>query len=99
MRELFAVDRERQVAWVAEASGSELSRTIVEPLKPPSTFWAKPEAAPPPHEPPSPPPPVDFSLAAGRRPRDRRRVSLTLAAIAIVFVLAMAVVVVAVQMR
>jgi eukaryotic-like serine/threonine-protein kinase len=98
MRELFAEDRERQVAWVAEASASEPSRTIVEPLKQPSTFWAKPEAAPPPRVPASVPPAV-FASAAPRSPRDRRRASLTIAAIAIVFVVAMALVLVAVQMR
>jgi hypothetical protein len=44
MRELFAEDQARQVAWVAEASGQELWRRVDEPLKPRSTFWAGEEA-------------------------------------------------------
>ncbi len=40
MRELFAEEQAKQVSWVAEASGPEPSRSIDEPLKPPSTFWA-----------------------------------------------------------
>jgi eukaryotic-like serine/threonine-protein kinase len=58
MRELFAEDQARQVAWVAEASGPEPSRRSDEPLKPPSTFWVGDEApagvTAGPHEPGAP---------------------------------------------
>jgi serine/threonine protein kinase len=39
MRELFAEDRARQVAWVAEASQPGATRQL-EPLRRPSTFWS-----------------------------------------------------------
>jgi serine/threonine protein kinase len=45
MEELFATDQARQVAWVAEVSAPELSEAVVEPLKPPSTFWVNDDAA------------------------------------------------------
>jgi serine/threonine protein kinase len=44
MRELFAEDHKRQIAWVEEASGPEASRTFGQPLKPPSTFWTAEDA-------------------------------------------------------
>ncbi len=45
MRELFADDQQRQVSWVADASGPEPTRTFGAPLKRPSTFWAGDEDA------------------------------------------------------
>jgi serine/threonine protein kinase len=45
MRELFAQDRARQAAWVAEASAPDGPRGL-EPLKPPTTFWNEQDAAP-----------------------------------------------------
>jgi serine/threonine-protein kinase len=45
MRELFALDRARQAAWVAEASAPDGPRAL-EPLKPPTTFWNEQDAAP-----------------------------------------------------
>jgi serine/threonine protein kinase len=45
MRELFADDHQRQVSWVADASGPEPTRTVGAPLKRPSTFWSGDEDA------------------------------------------------------
>jgi serine/threonine protein kinase len=98
MRELFAEDRKRQVAWVAEASASEPSRTLREPLKSPSTFWVNDEAAVAARAPASDPPPV-FASAAPARRRDARRERLTFVAIAVVLVFAIAIAFVASQMR
>jgi serine/threonine-protein kinase len=61
MRELFAEDQARQVAWVAEASGPEPWRPIDQPLKPPSTFWVSeepPATVPSAASEPAAPPPV-----------------------------------------
>ncbi len=63
MRELFADDQTRQIAWVEDVSGPEPSRRLGAPMKPPSTFWASDDPpamqdAPrmPPSGPPSAPP-------------------------------------------
>ncbi len=98
MRELFAEDRKRQVAWVAEASASEPSRTLVEPLKPPSTFWVNDEAIAPARRPASDPP-AAFAPASHAKKTDARRAGRTIAAIAIVFVVASAIAFAAAQMR
>ncbi|HEY8088284.1 MAG TPA: serine/threonine-protein kinase [Polyangiaceae bacterium] len=45
MRELFAEDRARQLAWIAEVSAPGSARPV-EPLKSRSTFWARREAPP-----------------------------------------------------
>jgi serine/threonine-protein kinase len=44
MRELFADDQSRQVAWVNEVSGPEPSGRSGQPLKTRSTFWAGDDA-------------------------------------------------------
>jgi serine/threonine-protein kinase len=78
MRELFAHDRARQAAWVAEASARERARPLA-PLKAPSTFWADQELA---AAPLAPVPPLPSP------PRRRGRTFLAaMAAVAIVVVL------------
>jgi serine/threonine-protein kinase len=44
MRELFAEDRSRQAAWVADASAVDGGRAPREPLKPTSSFWTRERA-------------------------------------------------------
>jgi serine/threonine-protein kinase len=58
MRELFAEDRARQLAWIAEASAAGGPRMLA-PLKSRSTFWAAGEDPPPSvaSSPAAPPPP------------------------------------------
>jgi serine/threonine protein kinase len=97
MRELFAEDRKRQVAWVAEASASEKSQTIVEPLKSPSTFWANTETMHPVRVPASDPPPVFASAPPSSK--GGSRLPVTMLSIAIVFVVAIAVAIVAAIVR
>ncbi len=46
MRELFAADRERQIAWMAEASAPG-GRGVAEPLRSRSSFWAADDKARP----------------------------------------------------
>ncbi|HEX4448082.1 MAG TPA: serine/threonine-protein kinase [Polyangiaceae bacterium] len=96
MRELFADDRSRQIAWVTEVSGPASSAASGRPLKARSTFWTGDEApvAPPVRMPLSTPPaafhpsrPAPGSLAheASRR-RGRMFAVATAVAIAVVSV-------------
>jgi serine/threonine protein kinase len=41
MRELFAQDRARQAAWIADASAVDVHRAPREPMKPTSSFWTR----------------------------------------------------------
>jgi serine/threonine protein kinase len=51
MSELFAEDRSRQAAWVADASGPDNARVPRDPLKARSAFWAAEDVADdPPHQ-------------------------------------------------
>jgi serine/threonine protein kinase len=92
MRELFAEDRARQVAWVAEASAPESSTSLIEPLKPPSTFWVRDDATLASARAPSnPPPALPSAPTPGRIDRVRpRRVAIAVA-IAVAAVVAMAI--------
>ena len=83
MRELFAEDQARQVAWVAEASGPEPSRRIDEPLKPPSTFWVGDEAPLAGTEGPRAPRPPGAELESHGAPLPVRSRKLQYAAIAL----------------
>jgi serine/threonine protein kinase len=94
MRELFAEDQKRQVAWVAEASAPETSRTFGQPLKPPSTFWTAddgPTIRPARRLAPSTPP-LAFDVAPAPAPASRRvHVVVIASAVAIAIVLAVVV--------
>ncbi|MGO9838195.1 MAG: serine/threonine protein kinase [Polyangiaceae bacterium] len=74
MGALFADDRSRQAAWVADASGPDKRRAPRAPLKARSAFWAPDEVTEAP-----------VSSATGHRPKRRRALS---AAVAIAVVLA-----------
>ncbi len=64
MRELFAEDRARQLAWIAEASRPEGEGVPLAPLKSKSTFWAAGEDVPPSGAQTVTPPPPGFAPAA-----------------------------------
>jgi serine/threonine protein kinase len=95
MRELFADDRSRQVAWVTEVSGPEPSVRSAQPLKARSTFWVSDEApavlpaqrmplsTPPAAFPTSRPPPGSLAHDAARR-RSRLLAVVTAVTIALV---------------
>jgi serine/threonine-protein kinase len=94
MRELFAEDQKRQVAWVAEASAPESSRTFAEPLKPPSTFWTAedgPTIRPPRRMAPSTPPLAFNVPPAPAAASLRLHVVVIASAVAIAIVLAVVV--------
>jgi eukaryotic-like serine/threonine-protein kinase len=97
MRELFAEDQKRQVAWVAEASAPETSRTFGQPLKAPSTFWTTddgPTIRPPRRMAPSTPP-LAFNLPPAPAAASRRlHVVVIASAVAIALVLAVVVLVI-----
>jgi eukaryotic-like serine/threonine-protein kinase len=98
MRELFAEDRTKQVAWVAEVSGPEPSRRVDQPLKPPSTFWAgddPPAVLPPRPLTPSTPPTAFATIHSP--PRASRK--LHYAAIATAIAIALAFLLVAIARR
>jgi eukaryotic-like serine/threonine-protein kinase len=86
MGALFADDRSRQAAWVADASGPDKRRAPRAPLKARSAFWAPDEVTEAPlSSGTGDVPRVPF--ATGRRPRRRRALS---AVVAIAVVLAAA---------
>ncbi len=99
MRELFAEDQTRQVAWVAEASASAPPRTLVEPLRSPSTFWVRDDEGLLPARRSASHPPAGFASVPSPSRRDSRRARLTVAAIVIVFFVAIGIALLAAQMR
>jgi hypothetical protein len=78
MRELFAQDRARQAAWVADASAPGGSRPL-EPLKAPSTFWIDQDAAQSASVSGGPGP----AASSARTPWYRRRLFLACCAVAV----------------